>query len=94
MREPSEFVFKSDDVILEIASEVVVALVVVERVMLLKIFAPENALLSERSVEEADEPALALKHVPLIAKHPVVIAIPFAKVDVPVPVTARKVVVA
>jgi hypothetical protein len=42
--------------------EVVVAEVVVERVMLSKMFAPvkelapEKALLSERSVEEADEP--------------------------------------
>jgi len=35
-----------------------------------------------------------VRQVEPIAKHPVVRAIPFAKVDVPVPVTARKVVVA
>ena len=35
-----------------------------------------------------------VRHVEPIAKHPVVSAIPFAKVEVPVPVTARVVVVA
>lgn len=57
--------------------------------MLLKIFAPLNALLSERSVEDADEPEPEVKHVPFTAKHPVAIEIPFANVDVAFPVTAN-----
>lgn len=58
MTEPFELVFRSDDVIDETAREVVVAEVVVERVMLLKILAPVQVLLSARRVED-DTPDMA-----------------------------------
>ena len=63
---------------------VVVAAVVVERVMLLKMFAPVQVLLSERRVVEAVDP-LEPTQVPFTAKHPEDKLIPTLDVEVAEP---------
>jgi uncharacterized membrane protein len=79
---------RSEEKKLVVVAAVPVALV---KVNLLNWLVAEKVFWSARRVEEAPE---VLRQVPEILKHPAVRLMPFAKLEVPAPVTARKEVVA